>query len=167
MNEGNILMLMLTSMIMMVAIILSFMSSRWSCPVAYAAMICGDMSGWVHIEGSTYLFWAIATLICLGLDLMLPKEIARTRAGLYHICGGTLAGTAVGLCFNNSAGIICGAAAGAFFGALAFANTRAGRPMHFPSYKFFNYLGAKGLPAIVAMSMIGLVVVQLISPAQV
>ncbi|MDE6396676.1 MAG: hypothetical protein K2K84_05345, partial [Muribaculaceae bacterium] len=63
----------------------------------------------------------------------------------------------------DKASLIGGACLGAFLGALAFSRTAAGRPMHFPSSKFFNYLGAKGIPPVVTLSMVGLTLAALIA----
>lgn len=162
----DILLLVLGSMIMAAGVVLCFMSSRWAGAVTFAAMCLFRLSGWAMFESGTLLFWGVATAICLGTDVMLPPQVARSRAGVYHIAGGCLAGAFTGMCTNTSAGIIVGAVLGGFFGALAFANTKAGRPMHFPSGKFFNYLAAKGLPAVVVMSMTALVILLLITPVK-
>lgn len=131
---------------------------RWPASViAYCAMVFVSISGATTIGATTYVFWGIATLITIGINYMLPYEISRTRAGLPYIAGGALTGTAVGMATNTTAGVISGTALGVFFGALAYANTSAGRAMAFPSSKFFNYLAAKGLPIIVTLSMVGIV----------
>ncbi len=163
-DPTTIPLLMFGSMTMAVSMVLCFMSKRWATPVAYGAMWLCFLSGLVTIEMSTLLFWGLATAICVAIDVMLPPQVSRSCTGLYHIAGGSLAGAVVGMCANTMAGVIVGAALGAFFGALAFSRTQSGRPMHFPSSKFFNYLAAKGLPAIVLMSMLGQILIQLIAP---
>lgn len=140
-----------------VAIVGSFMPRRATSLVAYCAMIFATMSGAASFGVYTYIFWGIAVLITIGINYMLPREVACSRAGLPFIAGGSLTGTAVGMATATSAGIISGAALGAFFGALAFANTPGGRAMTFPSAKFFNYLAAKGLPVIVTLSLAGII----------
>lgn len=162
-EQTNLLLLCLGSMLMAGGIVLTYMSLRWATLATYCGMWVARLSGAVQFEASTMLFWGIATALCLAIDILLPPNIARSRKGLAHIATGVLAGTAAGMVLNTAAGVICGAVVGAFFGALAFANTAAGRPMDFPSSKFFNYLAAKGLPAIVAFSTIGLVLLQILN----
>ena len=51
-------------------------------------------------------------------------------------------------------------------GGIAYTRTPAGRGiMQFPSRRFFNYLGAKGLPSIVALSMAAACTVSLLAQA--
>lgn len=160
--EMNLTVLICGCMLMAAGMVLAFLSSRYASVAAYLALWVCRYSGAVSLELSTLLFWGAATALCIGIDLLLPQTIARGRAGVVHISGGALAGSAVGMCSNTMAGVICGAALGAFFGAMAFSSTSAGKPMHFPSAKFFNYLAAKGLPATVTMSMAGMILLQVL-----
>lgn len=162
MPEQNLMMLILGAMLMSFGIVLAFISSRWAAAVTFVALVVCGYSGYAEIGGSTLLFWGIAAAICVMLDVLLPTAVARSRKGMYHIGGGSLAGAVAGMCVNTAAGIIVGAAFGAFFGAVAYSSTTSGKLMHFPSAKFFNYLAAKGLPLTVVMSMTGLVLLQLL-----
>ena len=109
------------------------------------------------------VFWGVATILTLGINWMLPRHIWRSTVGLPFMAVGGLAGMAVGAVLNTMAAIILGTALGCLFGAVAFANTGAGRAvMTFPSKPFFNYLAAKGLPIVVALSMAGAVLVQFV-----
>lgn len=119
------------------------------------ALCCSAVGnyGQMLVDWQTLIFWGVATAMVIGLHMMLPPFVTRSRAGVPYISGGALAGTAVGMVMATTAAIICGAALGAFMGALAYWRTPKGRPMLFPSSKFFNYLAAKGLPAVVALSM--------------
>lgn len=131
----------------------------------YAAMWLCRWGGIAYFSNETMLFWGVAAAIATGIPCMLPRQIARSRVGLTFIAGGALAGAAVGISANSMAAVIVGSACGALFGGMAFANTQAGRQvLTFPSKKFFNYLAAKGLPAVVALAMAAACIAQLVNP---
>lgn len=105
------------------------------------------------------LFWGVATLLVIGIDFLLPKSKTIDLKGRGYVGLGTLAAMVVGMLFG-SPGIILGAAIGAFFGALAYGRTPQGAALQFPSSKFLSFLCARGLPAVVAFSMVGIVMFQ-------
>lgn len=162
-TQLNIAWLVVSGLLLALTVVLTFMPRRAAAVSGYLAMAAAALSGAVAYEASTYIFWAVATLISVAINYMLPGEVARSRAGVPYISGGALAGTAVGMAIGTVAGVIVGSALGAFLGALAYGSTVAGRPMSFPSAKFFNYLAAKGLPVIVALSMVGIVTAGLLA----
>lgn len=121
---------------------------------AYAAMLLCRFGGICNFGNDTLIFWGVATLIALGITYMIPRNVAYSRVGVGFIGGGALVGAVLGMLTNTMAGIIVCTAAGVLMGGIAYTRTMVGRNiMSFPSRRFFNYLGAKGLPAIVALSM--------------
>lgn len=159
----NIPWLVVTCLLAALTLVMIFMPRRPAAVAGYLALCAGELSGAVAYSGSTYLFWGVATLIAIAINYMLPATIARAREGVPFISGGALAGMAVGMALNTVASVIIGAAAGATLGAIAYANTAKGRILEFPSAKFFNYVAAKSLPVIVALSMIGIVMAGVIA----
>lgn len=156
-------MLVLGSMLMAIATVAIFVPRLPAALVAFASMVVCGLSNAAYFSTQSYIFWGIATALSLAITYMLPPEVAKARGGVPYISGGAIVGMVLGMLFNTMAGIILGAAIGSLMATIAFAKTPAGRPMQFPSSKFFNYFAAKGLPAIVTMSMIGASLVQLIS----
>ncbi len=143
-----------TSLIFLFAgTISSFIPNRYAAIIAYAGLIvaCHDEYT-LHIP--TIVFWGIATAIVTVLSFILPEKIASSRRGLGYIAGAALAGSMTGLLVSH-AWLIIGAVAGALLGGIAYSKTPAGQIMGFPSYKFFNYLCAKGLPAVITMCIAG------------
>lgn len=134
--------------------------------IALLSMVSLYFSRRTDLGGDTFLFWCGACALAILIQELQPKTVANSKAGVPFISGGALVGMSVGMVANSSAAIIIGAVAGALFGALAFSNTAKGRPMNFPSAKFFNYTAAKGLPAAVALSCIGVCIVKLLNPLQ-
>lgn len=131
---------------------------------AYAAVWVCQGAGTDWFSTGFLVFWGVATVIALGITTLVPDEVSSSRVGVPYMGGGALAGTVVGMLSNTMAGIIVGAAAGVLLGGIAFANTAAGRAvMHFPSAPFFNYLAAKGLPVVVALSMAAACVVHMLA----
>lgn len=120
----------------------------------YAAMWLCRLGGIGIFGDDTLIFWGAATLIALGITYMIPQKVAYSHVGVGYISGGALVGAVVGMLTNTMAGVIVGSAAGVLLGGIAYTRTVRGREiMQFPSRRFFNYLGAKGLPAVVALSM--------------
>lgn len=150
------LFIILGAMLTLTAILLTFRPVFPASLVAYGSLWMFQLSGHLQFPTNTIIFWSIATLIVLGLDRLLPAALTRASQGQGYIATGTLAAMAVGMLLSG-AGIILGAAIGAFLGALAYSRTPAGQALAFPSSAFTRFLCAKGLPAIVAFSMVGLV----------
>jgi uncharacterized protein YqgC (DUF456 family) len=155
--------LMVGSMLLAAATIAIFVPRSATALIAMVAMLVCNASHAASFETKTFIFWAIAAVIAIAIDFMLPKQVAKSRVGVPFISGGAVVGMTLGMLLNTMAGIITGAAVGALLGAIAFANTPAGHPMQFPSSKFFNYFAAKGLHAIVTMSIVGAILIQIIS----
>lgn len=163
--------IVLSSMMIAVTALAVFMPRIPASLFSYCAMWMALAGGVAFFSAETMVFWGVATILTLGINWMLPRHIWRSTVGLpFMAVGGLagmavggLAGMAVGAVLNTMAAIILGTALGCLFGAVAFANTGAGRAvMTFPSKPFFNYLAAKGLPIVVALSMAGAVLVQFV-----
>lgn len=150
------LFIILGALLLSAAIVLSFKPFLPASLAAYASLWMFQWSGILAFPSSTMLFWGVATLIVLGLDRLLPAAITRGIDGRGYICGGALAGMVVGM-LMSSARIILGAVIGAFLGAMAYSRTPVGKTLSFPSSGFLRFLCARGLPAVVAVSMVGLV----------
>lgn len=150
------------TLLLTAAIVLSMRPSRWNAPTAYAGLWCFIGSGNIVLSVEQEIFWGVAAALVLALGYMLPREVADSRRGVAYIVGATLAGTLVGMIVSG-AGMIAGSVVGAFCGALAYSRTPGGRDIDFPSSQFFNYLAAKGLPAVITMCIIGIVIALLAS----
>lgn len=126
---------------------------------AYAAMVLLHFAGMPYFESKILLFWAVATVIVLGLTMLQPRALTAARQGHAYVAGGCLAGVLLGYIVSPVASaIIIGGAAGAFLGTLAFMRTPKGPHFSVGSAEFVQYLCAKGLPVVVAMSMAALAV---------
>lgn len=153
--------LILGSLLLIAAIVLAFRPLLPASLAAYCAIWMFQLSGYIQLPSATIIFWSVATLIVLGLYRLLPASVTRSSAGRGYISTGTLAGMVVGM-LMSAAGIILGAAIGAFLGAFAYSRTPQGQPVAFPSSPFMQLLAARGLPAVVAFSMVGLIIRDLI-----
>lgn len=155
--------LVFSAVLMVMALTMMFYPRTPASLVAYMSMWAGYLSGYTPFSTGDMIFWAVATVIVLANNRLLPRFVSESRRGLGYIAGGAITGMIVGLTFYRPASVILGAALGAFIGAVAYARTSAGTVLDFPHSKFFNYLGAKGIPATVTASMVGLVVSMLIA----
>lgn len=156
------LLVVIGSVFIVSAVVLAFMSSRWASLSAYAGLWIFVLGKTVVISSGQLIFWGAAVAIVLLLGWLLPREVAMARKGVPYIAGASLAGVLVGM-LMSSAGMIIGAALGAFCGALAYSRTPVGSVLEFPSVKFANYLGAKGLPVVVTMCIVALVIALAVS----
>lgn len=161
MPTSAILLIILASALTLWGIGSAFASWRWSAASNYLALWALYYAPGFALPDGLMTFWGIATLIALGINYMLPFQVATSRMGMAYIGVGALCGTAVGLVVASQAATICGAALGCLCGAIAYSRTPRGRQMDFPSTRFFNYLLAKGLPLTVVMSISGIVAMAL------
>lgn len=151
-------------MIWVILAILLAACSLWTCirpympPTlpAYAALWVLRSSGEIVVPGSFMMSWGIAVIILLLIDYIQPRAIAKATNGTIYFTVGALTGTIVGLTAMSQTAIVAGAAAGVVLGGLAYSGSDHGRMLAFPSARFFQYLCAKGFPAIVALSIIGI-----------
>jgi len=162
MTVANIISIAVTAVgiIMLIAgAILCFLPKRYAVVPAYAGLLGIGLIVPYHTVPAL-IFWAVAAIITLAIGYMLPESVATSRRGVGYIAGAVIAGTFAGMAVSN-AWMITGAVAGAILGGMAYSKTPAGRTMGFPSSKFFNYLCAKGLPAVVTACIIGTAVMWL------
>ena len=125
----------------------------------YAAMVCMYFTGNVYYSGKVMIFWAVATVIVLGLNMLQPRALTMARQGHAYVSGGALVGVVLGyLVAPMASAIILGGAVGAFFGAFAYMRTPKSPRFDVTSSEFVQYLCAKGLPCVVTMSMAALTV---------
>lgn len=146
------------------SIVLSYMSKWTAVLAAYAALCAGCLSGYASESAAQLVFWAVASLMVVGICYLLPQNVRDSRVGVGYMATGSMAGTFIGMLVNSLAGVVTATALGMFFGVLAFSRLADGERLDFPSRKFLNYMCAKGLPLVVTFSMLGLLCMQLISP---
>ncbi|MCI9286131.1 MAG: hypothetical protein HFJ91_10190 [Muribaculaceae bacterium] len=144
----------LASILLVMAVVMSFFTSTYAAAIAFLGLCCAGLLPGEHLSVASYVFWGVAMVIVIALGFMLPPGVARSRKGLPYIAGGALAGMAVGLTFSHAA-LVAGAFIGAVLGGVAYARTPQGKVLEFPTSRFLNYLCAKGLPAVVTMSIAG------------
>lgn len=125
---------------------------------AYASLWFMKWSHVIHPGDWLMTSWGIAVAIVLVIDMMQPRRLARCTNGMTYIGIGALVGMMVGMTGFSYLWMVAGAAIGVIAGGYVYARTPAGRPLGFPSAQFFQYLCAKGLPAVVTVSIIGIAV---------
>ena len=122
---------------------------------AYAALWVLRTSGEIVVPDSFMMSWGIVVIILLLIDYIQPSAITKATNGTVYFTVGALTGTVVGLTAMSQTAIVVGAVIGVALGGLAYSRSDSGRILAFPSVRFFQYLCAKGFPAIVALSIIG------------
>ena len=149
--------------LMAISLITMFIPKIPACIIAYMAFWAARLSNYTPFSDSTMIFWGIAVLIVTINRYLLPSYIRFSRRGLGYIGGGALVGMALGLTLYRPASVIGNSIIGAILGAIAYSRTARGKALEFPTSKFFSYLGAKGIPAVVVASMVGLILAGLIA----
>lgn len=125
---------------------------------AYASLLALHTSTYIYLTTSTLVFWGCATLLVALLHMLLPKgEPAASRASNLYVGLGALAGLAVGIAVSARI-VILGVILGTFLGLFAYSRTPKGSWLKFPTFTFIQYFCAKGLPAIVAVAIIGIAI---------
>jgi hypothetical protein len=123
---------------------------------AYAGLWLLKWSGVIHPSDWLLTSWGIAVGIVLIIEMMQPRSLARCTNGMMHIGVGVFVGMMVGLTGFSYLSMVVGAAVGGLAGGVVYARTPAGKALRFPSRQFFQYLCAKGMPAVVAVTLIGI-----------
>lgn len=141
-------------MLLVAAVALTYYSSTYGTAVAFLALCTAGLIPGVTLGATTYLFWGIAMLIVISLNFILPRAVATSRLGIPYIFTAALAGMLVGLAISHAA-MITGAFVAAIIGGVTYARTPQGRVLDFPTHRFWNYLCAKGLPAVISFCIIG------------
>lgn len=143
----------LCGLLLLAGIVGSFLSMRASAAFSFLGYLGIAVSRSLPGSDASLVFWGVATVIALAISYMLPVSVATSRRGVGYIVGAIVAGAFVGLIVSH-AWMIIGAVVGAILGAIAYSRTPQGRSMGFPSSRFFNYLCAKGLPAVVSVCIV-------------
>lgn len=167
MHNPSITLMIIGNLLLAYATVAIFFPRMLAAIPAFLGMTLLWLGNCIYLPVSNIIFWGVATILVVVNHYLLPQAIRNTRAGVGYIAGGALVGLSVGLTLLDRASLVGGAVLGAVLGAIAFSRTAAGRPMDFPSSKFFNYLGAKGIPAVVALSMVGISLAVLIAGRQI
>lgn len=139
------------------AIIVAFRPIIPSALLSYAAMWLLDTTNIISISNHNLLFWGIATIIILIINMSQTQKIKYN--GLFFIVIGTLMGSCIGMVLSPSA-IIIGAALGAIFGLISYYQTPNGRTTKLSPSIFIMQLASMGLPTIVSMSIIAFILFQ-------
>lgn len=133
------------------ALVLSFRSSAGGAVSAYAGVWALRASGHAIVSASSLLFWAIAVLITVSIDMARGGSLLVPFRARCFIVGGALAGMAAGLAYHQ-AGAIVGATAGTILGAVAYMRLSHRQDLH----TIGKLTVAVGLPAVVTLSLVAL-----------
>ncbi len=125
--------------------------------VSYAAVVCACFSGaggQVTVSGNGMLFWGVASVIILGLQLIKTDNPLLTRLSSGYISAGAIVGGVLGLLSGHVASaIIVASAIGAILGLLAYSRTPSGSVIASDRHRLVDLMGAAGLPAVVIAGM--------------
>lgn len=134
-------------------IALAFVPSFPASLMSLCALVLAWSYGALALPTVQLVCWIAAAAVAVVLSRLLPRQIRLSRQGLGYIAGASVVGAALGAVVGSSAAVILGAASGVTLGALAYMRTPGGAVISSDKSKYINYVLAKGLPAIVAVSM--------------
>lgn len=154
------IMLIVGALLMSAAIVLAFMRPTAGVVCAYAGVWALRTAGNCPVATATILFWAIAVLLVVSIDMARHTPLLIPFRARCFITGGALAAMAIGIAIWPNGTIIC-TAAGVILGLIAYAGTA-----HFRDYRTLSRWGvAAGLPAIITASLIAISLLGLIAKA--
>ncbi len=153
-------MILLIAGIVMMAVALVLLFKPWY--VAALPAYCGLC--FLHFSDKlplyptwVLIFYGAATLMVMGLRYISPKgEPDGQITGNLYLGLGALMGCLLGMIDPRF--MLLGTIIGTIIGQIAFSRTPNGKWLLFSKSNFIQYLCAKGLPAIVAVAMMGLAV---------
>ena len=124
---------------------------------AYGGLWVMQWSGMLEFPSRMMSYWGIMAVVVIIILSMLPQPLVKTTRGMTHITVASLCGMLIGASMGY-APMIVGAFVGAFVGCMVYSKTPSGAALRFPSSKFIQYFCAKGLPAVVTISIIGIAI---------
>lgn len=140
------------ALLMSAAIVMAFRTSSGGAVAAYAGAWAMRASGYAPIDSTLLLFWAIAVMIVVCIDMTRRSPVGAPRRARYFIVGGAIVGTVTaGLTFHQ-AGAIIGAATGAILGAAAYRGLSRQADLR----RLGRWTVAIGLPAVVTMALVAI-----------
>lgn len=144
---------------LLVSLVLLFRPMRVVAAIpAFAGLVLLHLSYYIAVKGGTFAFWGVATALVAGLAYMSPPgEPDGQRASNLYIGTSAIAGCLLGMIVGARI-MVLGVVLGAFVGQLAYSRTPAGKWMSQPFGTFAQYFAAKCLPAIVAVSIVGIAI---------
>lgn len=126
---------------------------------AFAGLVLLHFSYYIEVPLRAFVFWGIATAMVAGLTYLSPSgEPDGNRASNLYVGLSAMAGCLLGMLVEARL-MMLGVVIGAIVGTLAYSNTPAGRWLKKqPFTTMMQYFGAKGLPVIVAVGIVGIAI---------
>ncbi len=122
---------------------------------AYAGLWLLHLSVYTTFPKWVFIFYGIATAMVVGLKFISPKgEPDGRNTGNLYLGLGAMMGCLLGMLIDARF-MLLGTILGAVMGQVAFSRTPHGKWLMLSKSNFIHYLCARGLPAIVAVAMIG------------
>ena len=125
--------------------------------LAYAAMWMMQWSGVLEFPTVMLSYWGAMVVVVVLLASMQSQALSKATQGMTHITIGAAAGMLAGMTAGY-APMIIGAFLGAFAGTVLFARSPKGHGLGMLTSRFLQYFGAKGLPVVIAMCLIGIII---------
>ena len=152
----NIILLISGAVFMLFSLVLLFKPWIVAALPAYAGLWLLHLSTYTTFPKWVLIFYGIATAMVVGIRFMSPKgEPDGKLTGNLYIGLGALMGCLLGMLIEARF-MLLGTILGAIMGQVAFSRTPHGKWLLLSKSNFIQYLCAKGLPAVVAVAMIGL-----------
>lgn len=154
----NIVLLILGILLLALSIYLCVKPHIPAVIAAYGGIWMLQWSEFLAFPSVMLTYWGIMVMFVLIIVTMLPQNLVKATQGTTHITLASLCGMLSGATLGY-ASLIIGAFVGAAVGGVIFARTPKGAGLNFPSSRFLQYVCAKGLPAIIAISLVGIAII--------
>lgn len=145
--------------------VLMMLLALWCCMRPHIPSVIPAYAGIWLLQWSRYLefpsvmlaYWGVMVAIVVVVSSMLSPVLLKTTQGMLHITLSSLAGMLLGLSFGY-APMVVGAFVGAAAGTLFFSRTPKGAGLRGSTYRVVQYFCAKGLPAVITVSLAGIAI---------
>ena len=126
---------------------------------AFVGLLLLHYSYYIAVPLRTFLFWGLATMMVAGIVYLSPTgEPDGNRASNLYVGLSAIAGCLLGMIVGARI-MVLGVLLGAMVGLFAYSSTPAGRWLKAqPARNMAQYFGAKCLPVIVAVALIGIAI---------
>ena len=137
---------------------------RYYAPLcAYAGLLALHMSYSIYVSTPYLWFWAVSAVIAATIYRLVPEgEPDGRRVSNVYITLGAIAGAMLGILVEPRL-MVLGTIVGTALGVMAYSSTPAGVWLRTSWRTLAQYYAAKGLPAVVTISIIGVAVMGVIS----
>lgn len=147
-----------------VGVVMMFVPRLPAVVAAFLSLLCAYFAGTSNVSEQVLVYWSVAALIVLVLRGLGRGEGNGDVRGNAYISAGALVGAFLGFAVTPTSGtVILGSALTAFIGSVAYMRMPGSPGFAVASGRFVQFLCARGLQAVVTVSVSAIAVSSVLS----